>query len=194
MKRSSLVLPLLSATMLFAAGASHATLFHFSAILSGANEVPPVVTLGTGFATVDLDDVAHTLTVHAEFSGLGSGTTAAHIHCCQPLGTNAGVATLQPAFPGFPLGVTSGNFTSVLDLLMLTSYNAPFVAANGGTAAGAEAALTAGLKAGQSYFNIHTAGNPGGEIRGQLVPEPGILGLLALGLGAGLLAARRRRG
>jgi hypothetical protein len=34
----------------------------------------------------------------------------------------------------------------------------------------AEAALIAGIEAGQSYFNIHTLNNPGGEIRSQLFP------------------------
>jgi hypothetical protein len=42
------------------------------------------------------------------------------------------------------------------------------VTANGGTTAGAEAALLAGLEAGQAYLNIHTTMFPGGEIRGFL--------------------------
>jgi hypothetical protein len=48
------------------------------------------------------------------------------------------------------------------------SYNPAFVTANGGTTAGAEAALLAGLEAGQAYLNIHTTMFPGGEIRGFL--------------------------
>lgn len=193
MKRSSLVLLLLAATMLFAAGASQATLLHFSTILSGANENPPVATPGTGLATVAIDTVAHTMTVHAEFSGLLTNTTNAHIHCCALAPTNAGVATTVPSFVGFPLGVTSGVFDSVLDLTLASSFNPAFVTANGGTVALAEAALIAGMSSVQTYFNIHTTQFPSGEIRGQLIPEPGILGLLALALGAGLLAARRRR-
>ena len=51
------------------------------------------------------------------------------------------------------------------DLTLTASYNAPFVTANGGTAAGAEAALLAGIAAGKAYFNIHTTVVPGGEIR-----------------------------
>jgi len=46
---------------------------------------------------------------------------------------------------------------------------------------------------GKFYINIRTQNNPGGEVRGFLVmvPEPGMMGLLGLGLTA-LLAYRRR--
>src|SRR5205085_2787172 len=36
--------------------------------------------------TVVLDPSAHTLHVDVSFSGLSSGTTASHIHCCVPSG------------------------------------------------------------------------------------------------------------
>src|ERR1700724_1178939 len=150
--------------------------------LSGANEVPPVVTPGTGLATIILDPTAQTLQVNATFSGLTSNDVAAHIHCCAPLGTNAGVATTVPAFPGFPLGVTSGTYSSVVfDLTQPTIYNPAFVTAQGGTIAGAEAALISGIEGGQSYFNIHTMTNPGGEIRSQLFPAPEPATLVLLG-------------
>ncbi len=52
----------------------------------------------------------------------------AHIHCCAPLGTNAGVATTVPAFAGFPLGVTQGTYLSQLFSLEDSSfYNPAFV-------------------------------------------------------------------
>ena len=95
--------------------AAYAIPITFELNLSGANEVPPVSPAGTGFATVVLDPTAQTLQVSATFSGLTSNTTAAHIHCCAPLGNdpmvnNAMVATLLPAFTDFPLGVTSGTY------------------------------------------------------------------------------------
>ena len=65
-------------------------------------------------------------------SGLTSNDMAAHIHCCAPLGTNVGVATTVPAFPGFPLGVTSGTYSSVVfDLTQPTIYNPAFVTLEG---------------------------------------------------------------
>ena len=82
--------------------AANAIPMTFVGNLSGANEVPPVNSPGTGLATIILDPTAQTLQVNATFSGLTSTDTMAHIHCCAPLGTNAGVATTVPAFPGFP--------------------------------------------------------------------------------------------
>ena len=53
----------------------------FVASLNGPSESPPNASLGTGFAIVTYDSVAHTLRVQVTFSGLTAGDTAAHIHC-----------------------------------------------------------------------------------------------------------------
>ena len=177
--------------------AAYAIPMPFGTILSGANEVPSVASPGAGTAVVVLDPTAQTLQVIASFFGLTTPDTAAHIHCCAPLGTNAGVATTVPAFPGFPLGVTQGTYLS--PLFSLTDpliYNPAFVTAQGGLPQ-AEAALIAGIENDQTYFNIHTMANPGGEIRGQLeplgaVPEPTTLLLLGTTL-TGLGFANRWR-
>ncbi|MCB1872903.1 MAG: CHRD domain-containing protein [Gammaproteobacteria bacterium] len=170
-----------------------ATPILYSAILSGSNEVPANASPGTGTATVAYDPIAHTLSLDVTFSGLSGNTTAAHIHCCAPPGANAAVATSLPSFLGFPAGVVSGLYSQVFDLTLASSFNAAFVAANGGTVLGAEAALSNGLAGGNAYLNIHTTAFPGGEIRGNLapVPEPTTLGLIGLGL-AGFGYARKR--
>ena len=141
----------------------------FLFVLSGANENPAVISPGAGSGFVDIDTTTHQLRVNVTFSGLTSNTIMAHIHCCITPPANTGVATAVPAFPGFPLGVTSGTYDQTLDMTQSSTWNAPFIAAHGGTPAGAEAALAAGAAAGQAYFNIHTTNFPPGEIRGILV-------------------------
>jgi hypothetical protein len=173
--------------------------------LTGPAENPPNASPGVGTAAVTLDTTAHTLHVIASFSGLTANTTAAHIHCCTAPPANVGVATQTPSFVGFPLGVTSGSMNQTYDTTQASTWNAAFIAANGGTPAGAEAALAVGMTTGQAYFNIHTTAFPGGEIRGFLVlqSQPGIgniptlsqwglIGLAVVLAGAAWFAMRRR--
>jgi hypothetical protein len=132
------------------------------------------------------------LSVDVTWTDLTGGLpTAAHIHCCTSPGTNIGVAIGFPAFPT----ATSGSYLHDFDLLDPSVYTASFLNSfGGGTAAGARDALIAGMGAGLAYVNIHNSVYPGGEIRGNLVPEPSTLTLLALGLlGAGGARRRTRR-
>jgi hypothetical protein len=168
-----------------------ANIITFSAPLSGANENPAVVTPATGFTTVSLDTVTQLLMIDLTFTNLTTPTTAAHIHCCISPPDNAGVATTVPAFPGFPLGVTSGTYDGVLDLTLASSYNPAFITANGGTVASAEAAFVTGFENDMTYLNIHTTQNPGGEIRAFLTPEPPSVALVGLALAAFWMVRRR---
>jgi len=188
---------LVAIALLYASGAWAAPVT-LSAALSGLNENPPVASPGTGLATVTVDPDAQTLQLVVTFSGLTSPDAAAHIHCCLPSPfalNNVGVATTVPAFPGFPLGVVSGTYTSpVFDLMQPLIYNPAFITLQGGLPQ-AEAALIAGLLNNETYLNIHTMLNPGGEIRGILSPVPDeseTLSLLGLGI-VGLITARKMR-
>jgi CHRD domain len=143
------------------------TVFVFTAALDGPSQNPPVASNGTGTTTVTWNTLTNQMTINIAFSGLSTGTTASHIHCCVASPGNAGVATTTPTFPGFPLGVTSGTYARTFDMTVAASYNPAFVTLNGGVP-GAESALFAGLQAGQAYLNIHTTMFPGGEIRGFL--------------------------
>jgi hypothetical protein len=194
MLRFAALVLVFAATLGFSSSAD-ATVITFKAFLDGPSENPPVASPGTGEATVIYDDVAHTLQVDLEWEGLVGTTTVAHIHCCvDPPGT-VGVATFPGTFPGFPVGVMAGTYTGSWSLTDTASYTATFLTDfGGGTAAGAEAALVAGMLDGRAYVNIHSSFAGGGEIRGFLreVPEPGTLVLLALGM-MGVVARRRIR-
>ena len=185
----------LAATVL-ALPASAAKIVFFTT-MDGPSEAPPVDSPGTGWARVTFNDVALTMKVEAMFEDLVGNTTVAHIHCCtaEPGVATVGVATQPGTFLGWPVEVTSGSYLNTFDMSVPASYTAGFLAANGGTPAGAFASLLAGLEAGRGYFNVHTRFAPGGEIRGFLVrvPEPGALVLIGLGLVIVALATRRRR-
>ncbi len=198
----TLSLPLAAASlcaMLASGGALAAPTTYYSA-LTGPQEATPNTSPGVGSTVVTFDLTAHLLTVDVSFVGLEGLSTAAHIHCCtaaMATGT-AGVATETPTFSSFPTGVSGGMYSMMFDTSLANSWNPAFIAANGGTTAGAEAAFSAGLNAGQAYLNIHSTLYPAGEIRGFLaavpVPEPGQWGMLLMGLPAVLALARRRQG
>lgn len=177
---------------------ANAAIVTYQTSLSGPNENPPVDSDGVGTVVVEYDSLAHTLRIQAEWTGLTGTTTVAHIHCCVDPPGNAGVAVGPGTLPGFPVGVASGLYDVTMDLTDVASFTQSFVNNfGGGTVEGGEAALIAGLDAGQAYFNIHTSDHPAGEIRGFLapvgIPEPATLALAAIGV-AGIGWLRRRRG
>lgn len=194
---------LLSLAMLFAAPRADAVTT-FTANLTGGQEVPPVTTTASGFATFVLNDAQDKLTVSVTVNGLdftGNQTpnnpndnlVNAHIHCCAAPGTNAGV---RWGFIGNPFnnsdndGVTTPFANGVGGTFVGEWDNNE---GNGGTTL---AAQLAGILSNLSYINFHTVGFTGGEIRGQIirdVPEPATALLFGLGLlGIGAVAWRRK--
>lgn len=179
----------------FLTASASAAILTYDASLDGPSESPPNASPATGFAEVTYDNAAHTLGIHVTWSGLTGTTTASHIHAAttSPGTGTAGVATTLPYFTGFPIGVTSGTFDTVLDLTQSSSYNPSYVSSNGGTTASAELALTSAIATDRAYLNIHSTTFTGGEIRGflVLVPEPSTFALAGLA-GVGFLVRRRK--
>jgi CHRD domain len=134
-----------------------------TANLTGALEIPSNGSTATGTAVITLEP-GDMMRVQVTFSGLTSGTTASHIHCCLPApfqNANEPVGTTIPTFPGFPLGVTSGTYDQTFDLTANSTYNLinmpPGNAGNsflGTSAATAEPVFVAALLAGETYHNV----------------------------------------
>ena len=112
----------------------------FKATLDGKSEVPATASSGTGTADIDYDPASKKLSWKLTYSGLTGPATAAHFHGPAETGKNAGVAVAIPNATSNPV---EGSAT-------LTDAQA------------------ADLEAGKYYVNVHTAANPGGEIRGQV--------------------------
>ena len=157
-----------SLMFLLGAGPAPATIIVYNVSLSGTQSVPANASTAFGSASVTVDDIADTVAVLLSFTGLTSNASAAHIHCC--VATNANGPVVIP-FTGFP-NVTSGTYSN--------------------TFVGVSPAIIAGIEGGLAYINIHNANFPGGEIRGNIVPEPASLGLVGLAALA-LFGSLRRR-
>jgi hypothetical protein len=133
----------------------------FSATLSGAQEVPPINTAGTG--NFEMTIQPGTITFSLTFSGLSSPLAVAHLHFA-PSKVNGGVMIFlcggggQPACPATTEGTITGT---------ITAANVTGPAAQGIEPGDLDSALEA-VRDGLSYANMHTANFGGGEIRGQV--------------------------
>ncbi len=128
----------LAAALLVPAARAETMTFH--ATMNGATEVPPKTTNGTGSVEATVDTAAKTLTYTMTYANLTGPATAAHFHGPADPGANAGV--LIPISP-------------------------PLASPIKGTAPLTDAQV-ADFTQGKVYANVHTAANPGGEIRGQM--------------------------
>jgi Cu/Zn superoxide dismutase len=116
-----------------------AEMVKLQAELKGSNEVPPNTSSGSGKAEATFDTYSKVLTYTVTYSDLSGPALGAHFHGPSEPGKNAGIA------------------------LPFKSAQSPIQ----GTATLTEA-QAADLLAGKWYANIHTAANPGGELRGQM--------------------------
>jgi hypothetical protein len=110
-----------------------------AATLTGASQVPPNSSTGSGTAAIKLD--GEVLSWVVTYSGLTGPVTGAHFHGPAPASANAGVVVPFAGSLGSPITGSK----------QLT------------------AAQVAQLRGGFWYVNLHTAAFPGGEIRGQVI-------------------------
>lgn len=166
-----------AAALGIAATAAHAQVLEFDFVINIEQEVPaPTIPSGfdpsgTGFVTLDLS--SNELTWDINYQGLTGDIVApgAHFHGPADFGETAGVQVfLAGGSSGVPLPQPPTG--RLMGSIMLTPDQAQQV------------------QDGLWYVNIHTAMNPSGEIRGQVVPAPASLALVGLACLSGL---RRRR-
>jgi CHRD domain len=115
-----------------------------TAQLSGASEVPPNDSEGTGALEASYDDRTRVLRWKITYSALTGAVTAAHFHGPALPGENA-----SPVVP-----ITGKLASPITGKATLTTEQ------------------VAALMNGKWYVNLHTAAHPGGEIRGQVNMTP----------------------
>jgi hypothetical protein len=133
---------------------------NFTAHLEGAAEVPAVQTRAQGQAIFKMSadgSAIHYKLIVANIDDV----LMAHIHMA-PAGSNGGVVVwLYPSAP--PPQLIPGRFQGVLAEGTITAADLV------GSLSGASLAdLETAMRTGNTYVNVHTPANPGGEVRGQI--------------------------
>ena len=134
----------------------------FAARLNGAQEVPPVDTTSRGRFWAEIDDDYQRLDVRlrvrtARYADVGLlGVAGAHIHCGDAVTNGPVIAFLAGVIPGGVEGV----YRAVLEL---TDTNIMATACGSNLREVVESMI-----AGDTYVNVHSLTNPGGEVRGQI--------------------------
>jgi len=119
---------------------ARAEVVKLQAEMKGSNEVPPNTSAGSGKAEATFDTDTKQLTWTVTYANLTGPVMGAHFHGPSEAGKNAGIA--------LPFKTVE---SPIQGSATLTDNQA------------------ADLLAGKWYANIHTAANPGGELRGQMM-------------------------
>jgi MYXO-CTERM domain-containing protein len=211
MRNLNRTLALAAWALLIFCGPAQAEVFPLQSTLSGDQEVPPNNSLAIGVAQLRYDDdpTGPTLMIDVSVPAIGmvapiglDDLTASpfHIHP-RPAGMNGPVILAlgtDADWEDNPPAAGGGIVLSYMVTLTAGNYG------SGGLSSGGDCTglsfmdclviFETALLSDGAYLNLHTNSFPGGEIRGQIVPEPAsaALGVAALGTLAAL--ARRRHG
>jgi hypothetical protein len=193
------LLPLATAALTLS---SPAAIIQFDLIGSGGSGMlftnePGVLSGGSGgeiLGGISFDDVTKLLTINVGwgsangFTNLTGDSTNAHVHgpTTNANGNNGTADWMQTATTMINLqgGIAPGYAIN-------TSASAGTITGTGTTAL--TPTQESALMTGRTYINIHTSTNPGGEIRGFLVPIPEPASAAFAFAAAGALTLRRRR-
>jgi hypothetical protein len=121
----------------------------FTTSLNGASERPAVQSVGTGDAQIVINGAGTAITYTVRYVNLSGPVVAAHIHF-------GSVDVSGPIMLPLKVGDSPLHGTLTAADLKSTPQASSF-----------NAALNA-IRSGNAYVNLHTAANPGGEVRGQL--------------------------
>jgi hypothetical protein len=140
----------------------------FRAFMDGPHETPVTASAGTGTATFVDNGGSMGFTVTAQ--GLSSNWTLAHIHLGDagiPGGIIVDLAT--PDGGAVPPNATSGTITGTITGPKTAIRNPTAPLGDGGFMTFDDLLIL--MQNGNTYVNVHTTANQGGEIRGQISPE-----------------------
>jgi hypothetical protein len=143
-------------TLAFSAAAQAQTIT-FTANLHGGNEVPGVSTGSAGTATVTWNTSTRAGTYRVDVYNMPVGTTASHIHAGA-----SGVA--GPVIVNFT--VPAGGISN--DYGLTGTFGCTDVVVRAPQGINSCEDFEQALMLGNTYVNVHSSANPGGEIRGQL--------------------------
>lgn len=139
-----------------ASGQAQAQTVRLTAVLSGSNETPGVLTGAAGTAEVFVNLATQTVSYEVDVFNLPSGATGGHFHVGGPGLAGPVVVDLAPP----------ANASNDFRLKGTAAASALRVRADQGIRTWED--FIQSLVGGQVYVNIHSAVNTGGEIRGQL--------------------------
>jgi CHRD domain len=140
----------------------------FLAVLTGAEEVPPVQEETRGLARIVFseDDTAVDFQLQVR---AGEGITQAHIHCA-PKGTNGPIAVFLAGLNAQGYNVdaifpwVSGATLTDASVIPVANPACPIAINN-------LRDLAKAVRDGNAYVNVHSVAHPSGVIRGQLAPK-----------------------